>query len=444
MALQPTTVDLAEVTRLDELKVQAFGQEMWSRAQQMESAYVRHVTNKDIGAASFKAFPRRNKRKFTRKTDAVVDTPHAKQTYDRRCLATEVYHDGILIDLDDIVDSQGDVFSDVVAEQRHAMARLADEVILSSLSGPVIVETKSTSRALLPHGNDLTSAAGENELLSFAANIEKRYQYNLFTLKTPGSERGQLIGGMTAGDNGGNDLQKVIRILRKRHIVMANIVGNLTPDLEFALKTDTAFQNAFNTYHAGTDSKLPFSGFTYRGIKFVPCSDEVLPPISRENFGIVATGAANAEVKAEAERTVVIARNLGKAGVGDIPRYRDDAAAGSTISESTVNSTAAINAAGKASGAKTVGGGGAASTATEMSAANATGDVAIKIEGPEDIAQFWDSKSVYYTTRYSWTRKGERDDKSYAKQQYMRLALGAMPIDSDYSLAIVVNGKLAG
>lgn len=402
-----TISDGDKLTQGKAIKTIAFASESWSRAQQEDSRLRADAVRTVQMDGNWKAFRRIDETEFVRMDKAIEPTPQVPQTYDRRVLVTDSYHRALQIDPNDLVDSQGNVLEDAAMQARKAMGRLCDTVILESIHGRVLTLDDTVRTAQDRGGSTFdTDASGANSLLSFASQVQVKYQDNLFHFGTPKAARGELVSAV--------GLEDVLNVFRERD-VLDDIVCGLTPRLSKILRKDSEFRASERIFRPSEMVQKSAKGWEYADIRFIRISKAVLPKLSESNVLPKATVASGG-----ARELRVYARALSGTDL--------------EAKESTTAGTVRVAANSDHSAQKIVGG---------TALGSATGYDELELADAQDIAYFWAPAAILFASRDSlmFSREDERRDYSYAKQQYMRFNIGALNIDPDYCLAAVIAGK---
>lgn len=386
------------------LKYAARAAESWTRAQQKVSKLKSIGTTMVSAEGTWKSYDRVQKREFAAKKDlSITDTPSVPQEHDRRFLITRTYQDAFQIDLDDIVDSAGDIISDGEREMEHAAGRLCDRVILESLVVPILVDTGADKSladpTLAASAATTTQSAG---LLSFTTNFSVRVQHNCFALKDP-TTKGDLVDSKS--------LEDILYIFRKRDAIddRGELCCTLTPELARILRKDPDFNNAERNLRPSEGIQNPFGSFRYRGIMFITISESVLPKLTSRGTLLGGT-TANTIVVHSPKKKVVGAVTHDSFDIPESGRLVDSTPATYTLAKAQANDPQAVE---------------------------------IDVSGPGDLAYVWHSRAILFGVKekLTFSRRDELNMKSYAKQTYMRVNLGAVCIDSDYSMSFAVRNK---
>lgn len=410
--------EFSDLTEIKDLGRQAI--KSWTEAQTKESRLkmsgVDHVQMD--GFARF--FPRIKKRSYKVRTARLARTSLTEQNYDRRVLMTTPYEDALGIDRDDLMDSSQDIFADAMAEQKNAQGRLCDSIILYAQHA-VTYEVGNADY------DNLSSPLGQAySVATFLDSLDRKYQLNLY-------HKGLVGGASTVAtrndikDFKSDDLELVIRQFRKRNVA-DEIVCALTTDLSYALRVDSDFKASERTFNPSEQVQSGmYTGFIYRGIRFIPVLDDVLVKPNSRYLSAARSGGASDTDKADA----LVAQSV-------FARSLEETSARKPL-ESGTAPTIVVNAAGTSITSATWGG-----TTLATSAAKESGTQLISQDSVEQsIAHFWVPKALKFADRPAgiWTKRSDRPDLSHAEQLYSRINFGCLNIDSDYVVGVVTKGK---
>ena len=374
-------------TRGINTKITAYGKEIWAQAQAKVSKFKVHTTMKSMDGGNHKMFPISFKREFTKKDGGVQATPYTQKKFSRRALRTASFHAALAIDPDDLVDNQVSITDATRTEDAKEAARVCDRVILSAHTDTV---EEGTAAAALPEGH-----------LSSATTNQIRFKANAWA-KASG-DAGDLPA-LTA-----DDLEDINFIFGERD-VEDQLVATLTPEFARILRKDADFKNRENAYardRAGEDGRR---SIRYKEIDFVYCSKSVMPILGTSNIAV--TDATTREQEVD-----IVVRDLGGKGLAN---PKAGAAAG------LVNTVAKLKA------------------ATDEDGTALGGQAAVATAKSKDVVYFWSPRALYFSTRddLNFMEYTDLPRYSHAKSLYQRINLGAMLIDDNYALTVVLKGKL--
>ena len=376
--------------RLDLTRKQAYAAELWSEAQSRESKLKMdgcvHKTQSD----SIHWYRTIQKTEFVEKAGGLVPTPFTEGKYGRRALITKSYHDALIVDPDDLVDSQSDPFADRDDQNKAALGRLCDQVILTGLMDKVLQQ----------------KAPLQEDFSTTATQTDAKRHYPVGGLETVTKDicfipNDKKTGNDTAKANildSVDQLEDIKMVFRKRNID-DELMVTYTPNMQAYLRKDADFKNAESVYSMRDVAAASGAGkgFMYKNLRFVPINEDALADLSTD-------GIASA-----------------KAGTGDSATY-------------TLRCRAMDNAdvSGKTG-------------ATLPAKASTAGAVVREVSevGKGDVIYVWSKRALYFAQRESLTITDKTDNPnwSHAQQKYYRVNFGAMLMDEDFAMVVPIRGR---
>lgn len=405
--------DPALGSRGDKIKLITFARETWEEAQASVSSFKGlGVTHKSLDGGNYKLFSRTFRREFVKHTGGIVQTPVGTQVYDRRALFSQPYHAATQSDLSDLIDNTSDIFADARSSLLKAKARLIDEVIVSAIVSPVMVETTGSTG-----GSTTTPGTGN---LRAAVSLANRYKLNAYY--APGSG--------TAVEFDADTIEDILHIFAKRD-VYSNILCTLTPELKNILRKDSDFKNAENIFapmkRSVDDNR---QGFSYKGINFISCSESILPVLDDASIGETAAATTNTI------RTSV--------AVKAFKLDSSEAIQDPVVLDSNTNLKGSSDALKRALAVQA--GWAASSDSDAVKKAAYNGRLRTITARSDQWVQFWCSEGLYYADRPEEMEMemSKLPMLSLARQEYIRVSLGAMLIDEDFAMSVPIAGTVGG
>ena len=376
--------------RLDHTRAQAYAAELWSEAQSRESKLKMDGCTHKTQAEHITWYRSIKKSSFRTKPGGVAVTPFTEQERGRRALITQSYDDALIVDMDDLVDSQNDPFSDRDKSSVEAAGRLCDQVILTGIMDKVLEEKT-------PLQEDFTTAATQTDAKRHYAvgGVQTRVKDICFLPndKKTGNDsaKAKLLDNV-------DQLEDIKIAFRKRN-VDDELVVTYTPNLQSWLRKDADFKNAENVYSMRDVASMSGAGkgFMYKNLRFIPINEDALPDLSTD--GVAAA----------------------KAGTGDSATY--------TLRCRAMDNT---DVKGK--------------TAAALPAKSSTAGAVVREVsevGKQDVIYVWSKRALYFAERGSLKMQDATTNPNYsmAKQKYYRLNIGAMLMDEDYAMVVPIQGR---
>ena len=378
-----------DITGLNVRKV-TFAQKYWKAAQQTQSRLNDVVTHEEMNS-SMKMIDGVEKIDFKAKQGGIQSTPEATLKTNRRALVTNEYDGSIRLDKGTISDSTIDLLNASKEEFMNAMGRLKDEVILQAIVDPAF------------EGKDATKPAGDTRVRqSSLLATDKIFKDIMFSkTKTAAAKNRGAEVKTDQDDFSADDLESVIRIFAGRE-VDEELFCTLTPALREILRRDADYKNAESTYQANnTSDKVDYRrDFNYRGINFRSTFTNRLPILNSGNVGRLAYANATRATTIE-----IACRNLADSEDG-----------------------------------------GKGSTRTAVATVRVAGELEMTECKASDVVYFWTKNAIHFGEVLSNTFSSEDDLPllSYAKQVYYKVDCGAVAVDDDRLLGVVLKGKTRG
>ena len=376
--------------RLDLTRKQAYAAELWSEAQSRESKLKMDGCTHKTQTDSIHWYRDIKKTEFVVKAGGIVATPFKEGEYGRRALITQTYHDALIVDPDDLVDSQSDPFSDRDDQNKAALGRLCDQVILQGIMDKVLLQKK-------PLQEDFATTATQTDAKRHypVGGLETRTKDICFVPndKKTGNDsaKARILDNV-------DQLEDIKLVFRKRN-VEDELVVTYTPNLQSWLRKDADFKNAENVYSMRDVAQMSGAGkgFMYKTMRFIPINEDALPDLSTD-------GIASA-----------------KAGTGDAATY--------TLRCRAMDNTDVTGKVGSALPAK---------SATAGSVVREVSEV-----GKSDVIYVWAKRALYFAERGSLKIEEQTTNPnfSHARQKYYRVNFGSMLMDEDYAMVVPIQGR---
>lgn len=356
-------------------------EKVFAEAQTMESRVLQHSTEISMDGGNFKLVPRSKKRAYTRRNFGITRTPDSGQTWRApRAIFIQEFHDALQVDVSDLIDTYASITETAKTEQRKAMARTIDQILLDALITTV------------EEGSD-GATNSTTQRITASAGLTTRYR-DLVRAKISGKDADATLDDFEA-----DDLEDINYSFISKN-VEDELCVTLTPELARVLRKDSDFKNAENIYslQSAPDRR---AGFTYKDFRFVPVRPDVLPLLQAGNL----TSTANANGDTLDTAKILIVKDIA------------DTSARATNWTST--------------------------RVTVPASSNTTGYSTVEAKS-KDMIYIWSPNYLLRATRDQLNMFSEdtRLDASLAKQIYSRINLGAVFMDDEFVLAVPLAGTV--
>ena len=272
--------------RLDHTRMVSYDRAMWSTAQTMVSTMMKYCRFDTITGQS-QWYHEEGTREWTRKKPGIQRTPFKEQGFNRRLLETFVYDDAAVMDYDEEVESVANYFQSVASQRAHSLARLMDKTVFKAFLAPLVYEGAASPKA----GETVGSATGTpaiNDSLKHVTGLGHNTALrDVFFVQ----EQAADVSAQTDIFNGKDGIEGIRTIFRKRHLSGGTLNMTLTPNLQRILRQDPQFIDRENVYSGEKAANAGLnSGFSYRGINFVPVDEDQLFPLVANTDSVEAPG----------------------------------------------------------------------------------------------------------------------------------------------------------
>ena len=434
---QDSGIGAGEASSLEEVTaLRADASELWSEAQTKESN-LRMSGVQEVSITGFaRFFDRIKKRELRMRTASIEKTNISAQSYDRRVLMTTSYDDAVAADVDDLSLSARDLFSDARQEMSNATGRKIDQIILFAMHS-IVHEIGDADQTV--YGVDGDGLGASRSVSTFLTALTTKYRLNLF-------HKGIVKRTSTVDNNikdfSSDDIALIKKVFRKRR-VRDEIVAGLLPEVEHQLRVDEKFTNAENIFNPSEQIQSGmYVGFRYRGIRFLPILEDVLPAVNGLYLGANAEGTSRSSSQAAAaaalRSTLVFAKDLSLATT--LADYKPEESSTAPVIKLNTAGTAIITDTTTIKNNSIFGG-------TVIEGNTGTGkkrNVVKQADVESYILHCWVPKSMKFASRSSrmMSKMSDRTDLSHARQYYYRTDFGCLNIDSDYVLGLVTKGEV--
>ena len=225
----------------------------------------------DLGDAQELEFSRMETRDYLPGDYGVKETPEESETYDKVVARPYIHERGGKIDKSDLVGSDRDLLSDIMASAAGAKARLMDRAILNGIVKPALV----------------ASAPAANTDQSYGANRGHTEEFRDIACFHDGqaASAADLSSG-TDFSTSADVIDKIGYIFRRRDVALKDICVTLTPELRRLLGQDAQFISNQNIYYIDEGAKVysSYNAIQYKGVALIDTSENALPFLGSGNI----------------------------------------------------------------------------------------------------------------------------------------------------------------
>ena len=417
-----TTATDGVAQRARDNQVIDFSREIHMSAQAMGNSIQKYTAKKSF-SGNFKVFPVVDPVKYRLRPGGVQRTKYDEMSTERRCMFKKTWDLALIQDLEDRKGTDIDFLRSFRTQLIPAQARAQDELCLYSLIGPAQTTDENATKIAASYPNtypsadpsiasaDADQAAGlAVPTFGYQAVVQSKIQFrqNLYVqldkakqdIAVPTTASGDALGDFEA-----DTLELIRNVLWQREIMEMPYV-TLTAALSLVLRRDKDFKDMEQRFSPTGNINDSISTIEFHGFKFVPVAPSVLPIADTSN--IIDSSQA-------AKEHYIIARGLNVNDAVTEPRLIDN------MSHSAEGDyTAALIQEG------------AYALKCEKEASQIS----------RHLVHIWFPDKLYWADDGpGMLRVDNRVDLRHATTIYSMFTAGAMLVDEDYSMTILLKGS---
>ena len=397
-----------------------FSREIHMSAQAMGNSIQKYTTKKSF-SGNFKVFPVVDPVKYNLRPGGVQRTKYDKMSTERRCMFKKTWDLALIQDLEDRKGTDIDFLRSFRTQLIPAQARAQDELCLYSLIGPAQKTDENATKIAASYPNpdpsvipstasaDADQAAGlAVPTFGYQAVVQSKIEFrqNLY-VQLAETTAGALddAKGKSLGDFEADTLELIRNVLWQREIMEMPYV-TLTAALSLVLRRDKDFKNMEQRFSPTGNINDSISTIEFHGFKFVPVAPSVLPIADTSNI-------IDSHVSGDAQ--YIIARGL---NINDV------------VTEPRLIANMSHSAEGGYTAAKIQEG------AYALKCAKGEAQIS------RHLVHIWFPDKLYWADDGpGMLRVDNRVDLRHATTIYSMFTAGAMLVDEDYSMTILLKGS---